>query len=90
MAGPLPSPQFGGVPVNHNAKRAALVGYIARTGDTSHASVRRAMFYASAAASFCVEGIGTERLVLATKGDLAVRIDTFTKMVDYGGSLALR
>lgn len=66
-----------------------LVGYIARTGDTSHASMRRAMFYASACASFCVEGIGTERLVLATKGDLAVRIDAFAKMVDYGGSLAL-
>ncbi len=66
-----------------------LVGYVARTGDTSHNSLRRAMFYASAAASFCVEGVGTECVVLATKGDLAHRIDAFSKMVDYGGSLAL-
>ena len=66
-----------------------LVGYLAKTGDVSHASVRRAMFYASAAASFCVEGIGTERLVQATRGDLGVRIEAFGAMVDYGGSLAL-
>jgi fructose-1-phosphate kinase PfkB-like protein len=66
-----------------------LVGYLARTGDVSHVSLRRAMFYASAAASFCVEGIGTERLVAATKGDLALRIDAFARMVDYGGALSL-
>ena len=66
-----------------------LVGYLARTGDVSHASVRRAMFYASAAASFCVEGIGTERLVSATRGDLAARIEAFGSMVDFGGPLTL-
>lgn len=66
-----------------------LLGYLARVGDVTHHAVRRAMFYASAAASFCVEGIGTEKLVVATKGDLAVRIDAFAKMVDYGGSLSV-
>ncbi len=64
-----------------------LAGYLARARNPSTQSVRRGMFYASALASFCVEGIGPERLMAATKGDLAARIEQFTKMVDYGGTL---
>ena len=63
-----------------------LVGYLARAGVTPLA-IRRGMFYASALASFCVEGIGPERLIAASKADLAQRIERFTKMVDYGGTL---
>jgi sugar/nucleoside kinase (ribokinase family) len=66
-----------------------LMGYLARHGDPTSSSLRRAMFYASAIASFCVEGIGTNRLAKATREELASRIYAFGKMVDYGGSLAI-
>jgi len=64
-----------------------LAGYLARSKDRSSHAIRRGMFYASALASFCVEGIGPARLVAATRADLAGRIEQFTKMVDYGGTL---
>ena len=64
-----------------------LAGYLARTKDRSGRAVRRGMFYASALASFCVEGIGPERLLAVGKGDLEERLKAFTSMVDYGGTL---
>jgi sugar/nucleoside kinase (ribokinase family) len=64
-----------------------LAGYLARTDDRSTNAVRRGMFYASALASFCVEGIGPKRLLEVSKDDLKARIDAFTRMVDYGGAL---
>ena len=66
-----------------------LMGSLARQGTVAEKSVRRAMFYASAVASFCVEGIGTTRLQTVTKPELASRIEMFAKMLDYGGTLAL-
>lgn len=65
-----------------------LMGYMARHGDVSAYALRRAMFYASALASFCVEDIGTKRLESVSKADLAKRIDAFAQLVDYGGKLA--
>ncbi len=64
-----------------------LAGYLARTEDRSSNAVRRGMFYASALASFCVEGIGPKRLLQVGKDDLKARLDAFTRMVDYGGAL---
>ncbi|MEO6419060.1 MAG: PfkB family carbohydrate kinase, partial [Polyangiaceae bacterium] len=66
-----------------------LMGYLARHGDASPATLRRAIFFGSALASFCVEGIGTTRLAAVTRADLAGRIEAFSKLVDYGGNLAL-
>jgi sugar/nucleoside kinase (ribokinase family) len=66
-----------------------LVGYLAAHADASPGAIRRAMFYAAALASFCVEGIGPRRLMAATRSDLRARIGGFTAMVDYGGSLHL-
>jgi sugar/nucleoside kinase (ribokinase family) len=66
-----------------------LMGYLARRGDLTANAMRRAMFYASAIASFCVEGIGTSRLAKTTREELSARIAAFVKMLDYGGSLAL-
>jgi len=66
-----------------------LMGYLARHGDVSPFAMRRAMFYASALGSFCVEDIGPKRLESVTKKDLAVRIDAFATLVDYGGKLAV-
>jgi sugar/nucleoside kinase (ribokinase family) len=69
----------------------ALLGYLARVGigDGAPHSLRRAMFYASALGSFCVEDIGPARLLTLTEVDLKARIEEFAALVDYGGSLAL-
>jgi sugar/nucleoside kinase (ribokinase family) len=68
----------------------ALMGYLARRSssvDSPHV-LRRAMFFASALGSFCVEDIGPKRLMTLSRVDLASRIDAFRALVDFGGSLA--
>jgi sugar/nucleoside kinase (ribokinase family) len=71
-----------------------LLGYLAShhgaTADgPSHHAMRRAMFFASALASFCVEGIGTTKVAGLKRADLARRIEQFRALVDYGGKLEL-
>src|SRR5581483_8275884 len=66
-----------------------LMGYLAATRDTSHANMRRALYFASALGSFCVEGVGPSRLLAIGVSDLAGRIASFARLVDYGGGLAL-
>ena len=65
-----------------------LMGYIARHDDTSTHGVRRAMFFASSLASFCVEDIGARRLQAIHAKDLSKRIEQFRSLVDYGGELS--
>jgi sugar/nucleoside kinase (ribokinase family) len=69
----------------------ALMGYLARRGlgDASPHTLRRAMFYAAAMGSFCVEDIGPARLLALTQADLKKRIGEFLALVDFGGDLAL-
>jgi sugar/nucleoside kinase (ribokinase family) len=64
-----------------------LMGYLAHHDDASPAAMRRALFFASAMGSFCVEGIGTKKVASLTGRDLARRIDQFRALVDYGGKL---
>lgn len=66
-----------------------LLGYLTRAGNVTPHVLRRAMFFASAFGSFCVEDIGPKRLIAMDKADLAKRIESFASMVDYGGSLDL-
>ena len=66
-----------------------LLGYIARTGDVEHATIRKAIYFGSAMGSFCVEGIGPKRLLDVTPKDLAERMKLFTALVDTGGPVAL-
>ena len=66
-----------------------LLGYLAARGDVSPASLRKAMFFAAALGSFCVEGIGPSRLLSIGRADLANRIASFSKLVDYGSDLVL-
>ena len=65
-----------------------LMGYIARHDDIGTQAIRRAMFFASALGSFCVESIGPRRVQAITARDLAQRIDQFRQLVDYGGELS--
>jgi sugar/nucleoside kinase (ribokinase family) len=69
----------------------ALMGYMASRGASAESphALRRAMFFASALGSFCVEDIGPKRLLRLTRDDLSSRMDGFLSLVDFGGSLAL-
>jgi sugar/nucleoside kinase (ribokinase family) len=65
-----------------------LLGYLASArGDASPTALRKAMFFASALGSFCVEGVGPARLLAIGRSDLAARIQSFVRLVDYGGGL---
>ncbi len=66
-----------------------LMGYLAHHGEASPLALRKAMFFASALASFCVEEIGTARLATVSRVELMRRLDAFTRLVDYGGALSL-
>jgi sugar/nucleoside kinase (ribokinase family) len=64
-----------------------LMGYLASRGDASPGTLRKALFFASALGSFCVEGIGPSRLLAISRADLAARIAEFGRLVEYGGDL---
>ena len=68
-----------------------LMGYLARTHSERPGAhtMRRAMFYAAAMGSFCVEAIGPKRIQELTREALAARLESFQKLVDFGGTLAL-
>ena len=55
--------------------------------EASHRMMRRAMFFASALGSFCVEGIGTTKVAALKRADLSRRLEQFRALVDYGGKL---
>jgi sugar/nucleoside kinase (ribokinase family) len=65
-----------------------LMGYLALRKDSSPAVIRKAMYFASALGSFCVEGIGPSRLLAIGKSDVENRISSFAKLVDHGGDLS--
>jgi sugar/nucleoside kinase (ribokinase family) len=67
-----------------------LLGYLASHDWQSPHAMRRAMFFASAMGSFCVEDIGPRRLLGVTRRDLRARLDQFLAMVEYGGDLPFR
>lgn len=60
----------------------ALVGHLAKTGDTSHEGMRRAIMVGSAAASFCVEAVGTRRVAALKDADVKKRLELFRALVD--------
>jgi sugar/nucleoside kinase (ribokinase family) len=63
-----------------------LVGYLAMKGDgASPSTMRKAMLYASALGSFCVEGVGPSRLLSIGRSELGARIASFVRLLDYGG-----
>jgi sugar/nucleoside kinase (ribokinase family) len=67
-----------------------LLGYLASEhGDLSSAVLRRAMIFASALGSFCVEDIGPARLLAIGRSDLAARIESFMRLVDFGGPVSI-
>lgn len=61
----------------------ALLGYLARENDTSHAAMRKAIVYGSVVASFCVEGISTQRLNTASDEEIQARCDWMRRLVTF-------
>jgi sugar/nucleoside kinase (ribokinase family) len=60
-----------------------LLGYIAAQDDVGHPTLRRAVVYGSALASYCVEGVSVERLRTVTKADIERRYALFRGLVHF-------
>jgi sugar/nucleoside kinase (ribokinase family) len=60
-----------------------FMGYLARTGDLSDASLRRAVVYGSAMGSFAVEKFSVQRLLEIAPSDIATRVSEFRSLVAF-------
>lgn len=60
-----------------------LMGYLAASGDTSNAGLRRAIIYGSVMASFNVEEFGCERFLRLTHEEIAERFSQFKKLTHF-------
>jgi len=60
-----------------------FIGYLAKTGDLSFESMKRAIIYGSALASFTVEKFGTERIAELTQEDIEKRVERFVKLAHF-------
>ena len=59
----------------------ALVGYLAKTGGSIDASIRRGILYGSVVASFCCEGFGLNRTTKTTRKEINQRLRALEKMI---------
>jgi len=59
-------------------------GYVARAGRTDEATLRNAVLYGSALASFCVERFGPERLQDLTMKEIEERVHAFRDLARVG------
>jgi sugar/nucleoside kinase (ribokinase family) len=66
-----------------------LVGYLACQPEISEYTLRRAMIHATAAASFCVEAVGTTKVATITQADVAARVALIRSLYDFGSSTML-
>jgi sugar/nucleoside kinase (ribokinase family) len=66
-----------------------MLGYLAAHDASSPSVLRNAMFFAAALGSFCVEGVGPSRLLAVRRSDVAARIASFVRLVEYRGDLRL-
>jgi len=60
-----------------------FMGYVARTGDLSDASLRRAVIYGSAMGSFAVERFSVEGVLEKNASDIASRVADFRRLVAF-------
>jgi sugar/nucleoside kinase (ribokinase family) len=64
-----------------------FMGYLARTGDLSEESLRRAVVYGSAMGSFAVEKFSIERLLTVDAQQLQARVKEFRRLVAFEDEL---
>ena len=60
-----------------------LIGYIARRDDTSFDTLKTAIIYGSAMASFTVEKFGTDRLLEINSEEVSKRLASFAELVSF-------
>jgi sugar/nucleoside kinase (ribokinase family) len=60
-----------------------FIGYLANSKDISFDNMKRAIIFASAMASFCVEKFGTERIVDLDREELDNRVQEFINLVQF-------
>ncbi len=60
-----------------------LIGYIARTDDTSFDNLKRAVIVGSVMASFCIEKFGPQRLLELAPEDILRRQEVFKKLSHF-------
>ena len=60
-----------------------FIGYLAQSQDISFDSMKRAIIFGSAMASFCVEKFGTEKLVGLTQDQVEKRVQEFISLVQF-------
>ncbi|TAF76333.1 MAG: sugar kinase [Bacteroidetes bacterium] len=60
-----------------------FIGYIANHDDISFETMKNAIIYGSAMASFCVEKFGTERLINLSENQIARRVQDFIDLVQF-------
>jgi len=60
-----------------------FVGYLARTGRTDEAAMRRAVVYGSTMGSFAVERFSIDRLMEIHRVDIARRLEEFRRLVAF-------
>ncbi len=60
-----------------------VMGYLAATGDTSPAGIRKAIVYGSVVASFTVEAFSLERLRTLTRDDIERRYRQFVSLTSF-------
>lgn len=61
----------------------ALIGALAAAGGVNHAGLRRAVASAATVASYCVEGVGTDKLRDLHRVHLSERIESLRSLVEY-------
>jgi sugar/nucleoside kinase (ribokinase family) len=60
-----------------------MLGYIARADRVDPQTLRRAVVYGSALASFCVEGVSVERLAAVTRAEIDERYLAFARLAHF-------
>jgi sugar/nucleoside kinase (ribokinase family) len=60
-----------------------MLGYLAQEDRVDGPTLRRAVIHGSVVASFCVEGISTERLVRVEREELTARYRAFAKLAHF-------
>ena len=60
-----------------------FIGHLAKTGDVSFTSMKQAVVYGSAMASFCVEKFGPEKLIELTHDEIDSRVLQFVNLAHF-------
>ena len=60
-----------------------FIGYLSKVRDISFDSMKRAVIYGSAMASFCVEKFGLERVVALSNEEVEERVQDFVDLVQF-------